>query len=55
MKIPEAQKIYRANRQELIDQRRFLLKQREELEKKSASRRTAASFSLRRLPPWSFQ
>lgn len=34
MKIPEAQKIYRANRQELIDQRRFLLKQREELEKK---------------------
>lgn len=34
MKIPEAQKIYRANRQELIDQRKLLIKQREELERK---------------------
>ncbi|MCM1307831.1 MAG: hypothetical protein NC223_04450 [Butyrivibrio sp.] len=34
MKITEAQKIYRANRQELIDQRRLLIKQRDALEKK---------------------
>lgn len=34
MKITEAQKIYRANRQELIDQRKLLIKQREELERK---------------------
>ena len=34
MKIPEAQKIYRANRQELIDQRKLLIKRRDELERK---------------------
>lgn len=34
MKIPEAQKIYRANRHELIDQRKLLIKQRDELERK---------------------
>lgn len=35
MKISEAQKIYRNNRQELIDQRKALVKQRDDLQKKA--------------------
>lgn len=36
MKIGEAQKIYREERQDLIDQRKALIKQRDELRKKSS-------------------
>lgn len=56
MKIGEAQKIYREERQDLIDQRKALIKQRDELRKKAALEpRRIRSFSPRRLPHWSFQ
>ena len=41
MKIGEAQKIYREERQNLIDQRKALINQRDELRKKNAKDRNS--------------